>query len=486
MKDLGKWQMISFLSRGMAMALGLVQSFIIIRILSVSEWGIVQLAVSIGGALGIYQHLGLASASTREISAAKDDEEVFKIFVTSTAIRYCVTLPIVLGLFVFSDYLAANVYKHAQLAFPLKIYALSLIFQGIQSILNSVISGTKRFKRLFIYQVAIAAVSAVFYIPLVYFYKINGYFYAFLGFTALSSGVLAYLALYPIRKSIKLPSQAEFKKLFKEIFSISMAIYLVKILSTNWEKLGPNLLGLFSTPSIVAVFSFAMLYAKKILSISDSVTDVNLPVLSEKYSKDQNEFKQLFSKNFDKVFVFIIISATMASFWAPEIINFLVGGRKYDAALPLIPPMLFGFILYSFLDITKSSVLIPAKMTREMVLSFIFILLGSLGTFFLWNRTGTPVQAMSWAMLVGSAISFIFSLMVVSRKLKFVFFKLPHLFLFSFAFISSWFCLMDFSYTKVMSFLVLLVLMILSIFTSNLVTYTEFKEIFGKFGKKYL
>jgi len=65
MKDLGKWQFVSMMSQGLAMVAGLVQTFVIIRILSVGEWGLVQLAISIGGALGIYQHLGLVSASTR-------------------------------------------------------------------------------------------------------------------------------------------------------------------------------------------------------------------------------------------------------------------------------------------------------------------------------------------------------------------------------------------------------------------------------------
>src|SRR3990167_10566143 len=99
MKDLTRWQLISFISRGVAMAFGIVQSFVIVRILSVGEWGVVQIAVSIGGAFGIYQHLGLASGSTREISAAKNDTEVFKIFVTALVIRYVVTIPLVLFLF---------------------------------------------------------------------------------------------------------------------------------------------------------------------------------------------------------------------------------------------------------------------------------------------------------------------------------------------------------------------------------------------------
>ena len=149
MKELGKWQIISFISRSVAMAIGMVQGFVIAAILTKAEWGLVQLAVSIGSALGIYQHLGLASASTREISSAKN-EDIFKIFVTSAFIRYCVTLPIAVGLFISSHYLANALYKNSALELPLKIYAVTLLFQGVQSILNSVISGTKRFKRLFI------------------------------------------------------------------------------------------------------------------------------------------------------------------------------------------------------------------------------------------------------------------------------------------------------------------------------------------------
>ena len=99
MKDLGKWQLVSLLSQGLAMLLGMVETFLVIRILDVGEWGLVQLAVSIGGALGIYQHLGLVSASTREISSAKKDEDIFKIFITSSVVRYFVTIPISVGLF---------------------------------------------------------------------------------------------------------------------------------------------------------------------------------------------------------------------------------------------------------------------------------------------------------------------------------------------------------------------------------------------------
>ena len=48
MNKLLKWQLVSFVSRGIAMALGIVQSVIIARILTVSEFGLVGIVAGIG------------------------------------------------------------------------------------------------------------------------------------------------------------------------------------------------------------------------------------------------------------------------------------------------------------------------------------------------------------------------------------------------------------------------------------------------------
>jgi len=426
MKELGKWQVISILSQGLAMFLGLVQTFVIIRILSVEEWGVVQLAVSIGGALGIYQHLGLVSASTREISSARDDEDIFKIFITSSVIRYFVTLPIAIGLFFFADHISVAWYKNAALTIPLQIYGVTLLFQGVQGILNSVISGTQRFKALFIYQIMIAFVSVLLYIPFVYFLKINGFFYAFLAFNIISSIVLAIMALKPLRGKIRMPSKDDFKRLFKDIFSISIAIYVVKILYTNWEKFGSNALGLFNSVEVVAIFAFAMLYAKKLMSISDSVTTVNIPVFSDRYVRDFKEFKELFEKNFNKLFSLIVFTGAFASYFAPTIVDILVGGNKYDQSLALVPAMMFTFIIYSFINLISASVMIPAKMAKSMILSYVLLMVGSVVAFFSMYKFIPLLVAVSWAMTVGTAICLAFMVYWVGKRMKFWFFNLDH------------------------------------------------------------
>ncbi len=301
-RSLVLWQIVSLISRGLAMALGIAQSIVLVRILSVSEWGLKDIALSVGGALGIYQHLGLSSGSVREIASAKDDAEVFKIFITSVVIRYIITFPLGVGLFFFAKHIATGIYHNPDLILPLQLYSLVILIQGLQGLMNAVISGLKRFKHLFIYQVVISVVSLLIFIPLVYMYRVPGFFYALVIFNLISTVSLAVLAFAPLRASLILPNKEDFKRLFKEIFSISMAIYLVKIIYTNWDKFGGYTLGVFTTPEMVGYFTFAMLFAKKIVSVSDAVTDVNLPVMSEKYSQNVDDFKELFKKNFDKLF----------------------------------------------------------------------------------------------------------------------------------------------------------------------------------------
>lgn len=484
MKDLVKWQVISFVSRMLAMGIGIVQTFVIIRILSVGEWGLVQLAVSIGGALGIYQHLGLASASTREISSAKDKKEVFKIFVTSAFVRYCVTLPLAIGLFFFSNHIAVNLYKNASLVFPLKIYAVSLLFQGAQSILNSVISGTKRFKELFIYQVVIAVISVSLYIPLVYLFKVNGFFYAFLVFNAVASVTLSFIALKPLKGYLEFPDKKDFVRLLREIFSISVAIYGVKIIYTNWEKLGNNFLGLFNSPEVVAIYAFALLYAKKLMNISDSVTAVNLPVLSEKYKSDVKDFHKTFSRNFNKVFSLIVFTGAFAAYFAPIAIKILVGSDKYNASIPLIAPMMFAFVMYSFINIFNSSVLIPAKLAKSMILSYGLLIIGSALFFIASFKFIDLLQAVSWGMAFGGVVSFFSMNKIIKNKLKITFFNIDHIAILIQSMAIALLCVMQNNLVKLVFFVPFAGLLVWSFFVSGFIERSDFEYALSKLKKK--
>lgn len=479
-KDLAKWQLISLVSRGIAMAIGIFQSFFIIQILSKAEWGIVQIAASLGAVFGIYQHFGLASGSTREISGAKDDTEVFKVFFTACIIRYVITFPVALFLFFAAENLAVSKYSEPSLVLPIKIYAITLLVQGVQSIFNSVISGTQRFKHLFIYQAVIAVVSVVLYIPFVYFYKINGYFYALLLFNIVSSISLGILALKPLKGKFVLPTKKDYRILGKELLSISLAIYFVKIIYTMWERIGPLLLGLSISKEMVGTFAFALLYAKKLVSISDAVTDVNLPAFSERYVKDVEHFKVLFRENFNKIFSFIVFSASSAVFWAQQIIRFAVNGTKYDDSFPLVLPMVFAFVFYSFVNLVKSSVVIPAKLIKEMIAGFASMLLITVFIYYMYAHVLGSLLAMAYAMFGGAIVGFLIISLLSQHKLKFGFLNHDHILILIQALVISFASNIENIFIKSGVYIVFLVLFTWAVFIAHFITKGDFAIIFQK------
>lgn len=480
MKDLVKWQIVSFISRIVAMALGIVQSIVIVRVLTVGEYGLVNIAVSVGSAFGIYQHLGLASGSTREISSTDDNTEIFKILVTSIVIRYFVTVPLAVFLFVASKYIAVAQYGNEAMITPLRLFALVLLVQGVQSMFNSVVSGMQRFKELFIYQIVIAVISLIIYIPLIYFYRVNGYFYALVLFNLVGSVTLGALALAPIKGYLKFPSKDDLKRLLKEILSISLGIYAVKIIYTYWQKSGPLLLGLSVSPEDVGIFSFALLYGAKLMTVSDSVTAVNLPVLSKKFMENLDEFKAMFMSNFDKVFAFIIFSAASAIFWVREIFHILIGSNKYDASFPLIMPMVFAFIFYSFVNIVKSSIIVPAKLVKEMIISYVLMLAITVGAYFGLAPTLGALTAMSYGMAVGAFIGLIALMMITKMQLGFKFVNFKHIFVFMIGLVLSLVSIESFSLMKLGLYVVVSAVYVLSLLQLEMVKKEHFALIFNK------
>lgn len=419
MASLGKWQFVSLVSRFIALFLGLVQSVIIARILTVSEFGVVGIVGAVGALFGIAQHLGLASGTTREISATKNPNDIFKIFISSVVIKYVITFPLALGLFVLAPYLATVVYKHPEITFPLRLYALVLIVQGVQSIFNSVIAGLHKFKRLFLYQALIAVVSLVFYIPLVFLYKVNGYFIALTVFNLISSLSLGYLALWPLRHELKSPAKNEFTKIFKNILVLSLGIYFVKVLYTIWYKFGQITLGYFEPLEVVGIFSFALLYASKLMTISDALTDVNLPVFSKEFAHNFENFKKLFHDNFDKLYFIILFCALSASFFVKEILIFVDLYKKYSSSIFIVLPLVLSFAFYSYINIIKSSILIPAKMITSMVIGYITLVFYTVLSYFVLLLKFDSLSSMSFSMLLGSVLAFFTLFVLIKKELNF-------------------------------------------------------------------
>ena len=349
---------------------------------------------------------------------------------------------------------------------------------------NSVISGTQRFKQLFIYQVAIAAVGLFIYIPLIYFYRVDGYFYALAAFNLVGSLSLGFLALKPLKGRLNLPSKADFKRLLKDILSISMGIYLVKIIYTYWQKSGPLLLGLEFTAEEIGLFGFALLYAAKLMTVSDAITDVNLPVLSKKFVNNVEEFKGLFVANFNKIFAFVVFAAVSAVFWVREIFHLLIGSEKYDGSFPFIMPLVFAFVFYSVVNIVKSSVLIPAKMVKEMIFGYMIMLAATIGFYYFVRPVYGGLSAMAHAMAFGSFVGLVILSVFSWMKLKFSFINFNHIVLFLIGLLMSFSVFESFSPLKLGVYVLGSTLYMSALFIMGILTKDQILYLIAKLKRK--
>jgi len=444
MSGLLKLQVVSFISRIIAMLIGIFQSLIIVNLLSTQEYGLIGLVTSIAGIVGITQHLGLASSSTKEISQAKNSQDIFNVILSSLSIRLLISVPISLILIFFATWIS-NYYSNPELILPLQIFGVITLVQAFQSIFNSVISGTQRFKLLFSYQIFIAFVSLFIFLPFIYFYSLLGYFYALLIFNLIQTLALGFLSLNKLDFQFKLPNRKEFFSLSSKLLKISLAIYFVKILFTAWQEVPVAYLGKIISLESLALFTFAFNLSSKLMAISDSITDVNLPVFSKQSTDSLKEYILSFNKNFDLIFYFIFVVGITVSYWSREIlvladyfiyfVGVLVGLNfdkniydRYGSSLILFLPLLLSIIFYSYLNIIKSSFFVPLEKLKNMIITYSLMVIFTGLSFFVLNNYVIEILAMSLALFVGALSGFLISSMFIKNELAINIFSLKKIF----------------------------------------------------------
>jgi hypothetical protein len=170
------------------------------------------------------------------------------------------------------------------------------------------------------------------------------------------------------------------------------------------------------------------------MAISDSITDVNLPVFSKKTSESLKSYIESFSKNFDMLFYFIFIVGITVSYWSTEILIgadyfiYLVGllsglnfekniYERYQESLILFLPMLLSIIFYSFLNIIKSSFFIPLEKLKNMIVNYLVLLLVTALSFLILNQYLVEILAMAISLFLGSLFGFILSVFFIKSQL---------------------------------------------------------------------
>ncbi len=375
-KNLEKFQVLSIVTKIITLTVGVIQSVIIIRILSVQEYGLVGLVLSIGAFIGIYQHLGLQEGIIREVSATKKKKQAAKVISTSLLMRLFITIPLAILLFLLAGIISVKVYNQPEITAILRFFSLILILQGIEGIFGAALAGLQKFKALFSAQIVSSLIALGLLTSFTYFMRVPGFFYAMALASLLMTSILLTLVAKNLGKNIAFPRREEFKKILNRVFEISFIIYLARILFTFWQRMGILILGFFVSAFELGLFNMALVFGTKLVILSHAISEVNLAVMTKKFSENYEDFIKTFKRNFVKVFSFVLFVSLSVIFFAREIIVYILG-NKYLPALKIIPLIITAFFIYTVIDLTANSLFVPARKQRFRLYTFIITVIVS-------------------------------------------------------------------------------------------------------------
>lgn len=415
--SLAKIQFWSLVTKAVTTMLGIVQSLLVVRFLSPAEFGLVGLVMSIGGAIGVSQHLGIVDGAIREIAVRNDKDEIGRVFWVSQLIRQLVTIPLSLALLLLAQPIAVGIYGRPEIVPYLMIFALVLILQGFQDVLGASLTGMKKFGSLYVIQIVTATLNVAVFGLLTWFWGIAGFFWAVVLTTTVMVGLFGKSLAGYLRGHLRRPSWSDVRVYGRTLFSIGAFMYLSRIFFVLWQRLPLLMLGGVLSANELGYMNVSLTFGSKLTIIAMALSEVNLSWMSTLYMQRREEFRELVIRNMKRVFLLLLMLTLGLLFFVPEILQYVIG-EEYLPAAPLILLVTLAFFLYALLDIGTSSLFVAADepKLRALVFGVLTGISGAITGWLLWRQPDALGAA--WALLVGAVVSFGLMVVIAQRRFK--------------------------------------------------------------------
>ena len=182
------------------------------------------------------------------------------------------------------------------------------------------------------------------------------------------------------------------------------------------------------TDEMLGIFAFALLVSTKIQTISDAITDVTLPSMTEVYEKTREKFKSVFLSGNSKAFLLITFASVMLvllkreAFIVIDLIFSFIGksaiSEKYSAAFILMDPLILAFWAHSHINLLKSGLSVPSRKMFVSLVSYIVMFVGTIVSFNLLNAD--PLFGFALAMGIGASFGYVLFLVLINLTSKFL------------------------------------------------------------------
>ena len=420
-RSLAQLHLLSLVTKAILLVLALLQGFLVVRLLSPADYGLVGIALAITGSVGILQNLGLSAGTVREIVLQTGSDRKSMIYSVALVARLSVNVPLVIVLWLLADILAYRVYQRPAIALPIRLISIQILLTSICQASESALLGLKQFTNLFIAHIAISGAAVLFLVVSVLLWGFEGYFIGTVVGTALATSILSLLAFKAFDFRIVLPqSMIELRTTFLTLMGVALTIFVVRLLYTFYLNLPVLILGLRVPPDDVGYFSFGQKLSLHLLSVSNAINMVNTPSMSEQYTYGMDSLRHAVEIGSSKVLAIVGYLAVALIVFAREV-TLLIGGNTYLPALQIMSLMISAFFCYAVLDIASASVLIPLDARRRYIQAYT-ILLGVSGICIVsLVLGGYGILGAALGMVCGAFAALIFITVTMHREFGIVF-----------------------------------------------------------------
>lgn len=414
--NLARIQFLSVATKAVTTALGIIQSLIIIKVLSATEYGIVGLVMAIGGLIGVSQHLGIVDGAIREIAVRKNKDEIGKVFWVSHIARQAVTLPLSLALLALAGIIATKMYGRPEIIPYIQLFAGALILQGLQDVLGATLTGMKKFASLYVIQIITAGVNIIAFGFLTWKYQVSGFFWAIIITTLLMVILLSVIISRELAGHLRLPNWNDIKTYGKNLLHIGVFMYISRIFYVIWQRLPLLILGGVLAGDQLGYLNVSLTFGSKLIILAAALSEVNLSWMSTLFANQREEFAKSVTRNMHRVLVLMTGITLALIFFIPEILHYIIRKPEYFAAQPTIILLTLSFFLYSLMDLGTSSVFVAANRPKLRAIVFgALTLLSGAGSLWALYAGGSASIAAS-TMLAGSIAAYILMALIAKKS----------------------------------------------------------------------
>jgi|Deesub1362A_J573_1020465.scaffolds.fasta_scaffold00115_88 stage V sporulation protein B len=311
---------------------GYIYRILMGRMLSTTEFGILNMALPIQYLVIILASSGIAPSIAKFVAEKKEDEKALKLVISSSLVYYSI-IGLALGtvFFILSKPIGVYFFGTKEVIFPFKISALAMPFGFLISVYTGVFQGFMRMNYmaavLIFQQIARIALAVIF--TVISATATSAILGSTLGFIV--AVPLAFILFWRLDQRLGNPDF----KVFKEVFFFSLPVSATSISSFVLAYIDILLLGYFLTPHDVGLYSAASPTSRLVLAFSVALYATLIPSISElRHKRNLKKIRMSIIYSYKISLAVLIPATTLSIIFSEKIISLLFGATYIEAAVP--------------------------------------------------------------------------------------------------------------------------------------------------------